>query len=159
MYKTRFVVQTEVRNAAHIVNHISRLMMAGLGAPDEFRSSSDADADDPAVDTDNEIMTCTITYKTTSVDQSNQLISAWHTERPFDARVQIERLHVLDNLAFQNAFLAGRNGRALRRDLAREVRLLSELGVGTKGILEYIEECQQVIEDAKSIVESMRAPV
>lgn len=147
MYKTRFIFQTALENAGHVAAYVTTVLKASGQTPSDVRVQADDDE---------ETLYCTVSYLTTTPTASNQIIQAW---RSIDERIQVERVHVLDGGKFEIALLAGRNGRALRRVLAREVAALAELGVGSTGILEYLEECEQVVAEAKSLVESMRAPV
>jgi len=147
VYKTRFVFQLPIADAGNVAAYVTSVLATSGQAPSEVRVQADDD---------NKHLFCAVAYLTHTTAESNQIMGDW---KNIDRRVQVERLHVLDAGKFEIAILAGRNGRALRRDLAREVHALSARGVGSTGILDYIAECESVIAEARAVVESVRAQV
>jgi len=147
VYKTRFVFQLPIVDAGNVASYVTSVLATSGHAPTDVRVQADDD---------NKHLFCTVAYHTHTADESNKLIGDW---KSIELRVQVERVHVLDPGKFEIAIVAGSNGRALRRDLAREVHALSARGVGSTGILDYLTECESVIAEARAIVESVRAQV
>jgi len=107
-------------------------------------------------DHDSSDATATIKYATHTAQESDRIIDAWRAQNP---TIQVERLHVLNPDHFESVAFAGENGRALRRVLARNVRELCARGVGSRGVLEYLEECRNIVTELEEFVQSTRAPV
>jgi hypothetical protein len=147
LYKTRFVFQLSLADAGKVASYVTSVLATSGHVPSDVRVQADDD---------NKTLFCTVSYLTHTSPESNAIIGDWKLLSP---RTQVERLHVMAPDKFETAISAGVNGRALRRDLAREVRNLCTLGVGSGGILDYIAECESVIAEARGIVESLRAQV
>ena len=147
MYHTRFVVKVSITDISQLASYVTRVIQECGEAP----SSVNVLVDEPET---HAIGTVTYTTRTTSV--SDSIISAW---RQIDSKIQVERTHKIDPEQFESVVLAGRNGRALRRVLVRNVRELCVRGVGSKGVLDYLDECESIVTELKEFVQSMREPI
>lgn len=147
MYETRFVVRLPLPEVEKIANYTTQVIHDCGEAPTNVSM---------AVDEEERTAIATVTYMTTSVPPSDCVIAAW---RGLDRNVQVERNHKLNPDQFDSLALAGANGRKLRFALARNVRELCVRGVGSKGILEYLIECEDIVRELREFVESQRAPV
>jgi len=136
-----------ITDVGHLATHVTRVIQACGSTPTNVNVIVVED-DSHAVGT--------VTYMTQTSQQSDQIISAW---REIDRDVQVERTHKLNPDQFETVALAGRNGRALRRALSRNVRELCVRGVGSKGVMDYLDECESIVVELKEFVQSMRAPV
>ena len=147
MYHTRFVVKVSITDIGHLASHVTRVIQSCGHAPASVNVIVD-ESDNHAIGT--------VGYHTQTTRESDEIIDAW---RQIDPTVQVERTHKLNSDQFDAVALSGRNGRALRRALAREVRELCVRGVGSRGILEYLEECKSVVNELEEFVQSTRAPI
>jgi len=147
MYHTRFVVKVSITDIGQLASHVTRVIQACGEAP----ATVNVIVDEP----DNHAIG-TVGYITQTTQQSDAIISAW---RDIDRDAQVERMHRINPDQFESVALAGMNGRALRRALSRNVRELCVRGVGSKGILDYLDECESIVMELKEFVQSMRAPV
>ena len=147
MYHTRFVVKVSITDIGHLASHVTRVIQSCGHAPASVNVIVD-ESDNHAIGT--------VGYHTQTTRESDEIIDAW---RQIDPTVQVERTHKLNSDQFDAVALSGRNGRALRRALAREVRELCVRGVGSKGVLDYLDECESVVIELKEFVQSQRAPV
>ena len=147
MYHTRFVVKVSITDIGQLASHVTRVIQACGEAP----TSVNVIVDEPASHA-----VGTVTYTTRTTNESDAVIGAW---REIDRNVQVERTHKLNPDQFESVALAGRNGRALRRALSRNVRELCVRGIGSKGVLDYLDECESIVVELKEFVQSMRAPV
>lgn len=143
MYQTRFVYQLPLERAGEVAAHVTNAMQETSMPPANVRVQ-------PADD----LVFATITYMTPTLTESDQLIQSW---KSIDVAVQVERTHRLDPDQFDAVLLAEKNGRALRLALSRAIRELCVRGVGSKGILEYLDECEEIVMEAQVFVESQRA--
>ena len=143
MYQTRFVYQLPIERAGEVAAHVTSAMQETAMPPANVRVQ-------PADD----LVFATITYMTPTLTESDQLIQSW---KSIDVAVQVERTHRLDPDQFDAVLLAEKNGRALRLALSRAIRELCVRGVGSKGILEYLHECKEIVSEACEFVESQRA--
>jgi hypothetical protein len=143
MYQTRFVYELPLDRAGEVAAHVTNAMQECGAAPTNVRVQPDHDR-----------VYATITYHTSTVAESDSLIRGWKT---INVPVQMERVHKICPDQFERVALAGRNGRALRAALSREVRDMCARGIGSKGILEYLDECQSIVEELQEFVESQRA--
>lgn len=147
MYHTRFVVKVSITDIGQLASHVTRVIQACGEAPNSVNVIVD-EPDNHAIGT--------VGYVTQTTHKSDEIIGAW---RQIDQTVQVERTHKINPDQFESVALSGRNGRALRRALARDVRELCVRGVGSKGILDYLDECESVVVELKEFVQSMRAPI
>lgn len=144
MYQTRFVYELPLDRAGEVAAHVTNAMQECGAAPTNVRVQPDSD---------NERVYATVTYLTSTLAESDKLIGGW---KMLNVPVQMERQHRICSAQFERVALAGANGRALRAALSREVRALCARGIGSKGVLEYLNECSDVIEELIEYVESQR---
>lgn len=143
MYQTRFVYQLPLEKAGEVAAHIESTVSATSVTPQNVRVLPDGD-----------MVSATITYYTETVTESESLIKEW---RQLDMKIQVERVHKLNYGQLETLICAGRNGRAFRGDLARNIIKLCQRGIGSKGVLEYIDECREILEETREFVENQRA--
>lgn len=143
MYHTRFVVKVSITDIGQLASHVTRVIQECSQVP----TNVNVIVDEPTH------AIGTVNYVTRTTQESDAVIGAW---RRIDPAVQVERTHKLNPEQFESVALAGRNGRALRRVLSRNVRELCVRGVGSKGVLDYLEECESVVAEMKDFVHSMR---
>lgn len=144
MYQTRFVYQLPLERAGDVAAHVASTVSTTSVTPSNVRVLPDGD-----------MVFATITYYTDTVTESENLIKQW---RQLDMQIQVERVHKLDYGQIETLIRAGRNGRAFRSDLARNVVQLCNRGIGSKGVIEYLEECREIIDETIEYVEEQRAP-
>lgn len=147
MYETRFVTQYPIADAGLVGGHIAHALQASGHAP-HTTSIEVQEEDSTAV--------VTIRYLTATSTESDTIIAAW---RGINNRIQVERNHKLDPVKFRKVAMAGRENRQLREHVTREVEGLCANGIGSKGILDYLQEAEAVIVELKELVQSFRAPV
>lgn len=147
MYKTRFVMRLPLSDAGKVGTHVDEVCIESGTMPVAVHIVTDDETQD---------VIATINYMTNGVPDSDRVIGAWRGLMP---KIQVERTHCLHPDQFESVALAGSNGRALRRALSRNVRELCVRGVGSKGVLEYLEECESIVSELKEFVQSTRAPV
>jgi hypothetical protein len=147
VYETRFVTQYPTPDVSLVGAHVAHALQASGHAP-STTSVQLQEEDNTAV--------VTICYLTDTSSESDSIIAAW---RGINRRIQVERNHKLDPTKFRKIALAGRENRQLREHLTREIERLCSIGIGSKGILDYLQESEAVIVELKEFVQSMRAPV
>ena len=98
----------------------------------------------------------TVCYDTTTPQESDRIINVW---RGIDSSIQVERSHKINAHQFRKVALLNKDCRKLRLHLTTEVEAMCYKGVGSKGILEYLEECEGVLAELKAFVQSTREPV
>ena len=147
LYQTRFIAKLKMEQVSHLATRVTHVIEETGIAPTNVNIT---------VDESDVTAAGTITYMTQTTSESDSVIGAW---RQIDPRIQVERTHKLNPDQFESVALAGRNGRALRRALSRNVRELCVRGVGSKGILDYLDECESIVLEMKDFVQSQRAPV
>jgi hypothetical protein len=145
VYETRFVYQLPIDEAANIASQVAKVLEATEVHPVSVSL---------AVDEDRAI--ATIIYLTTTPAESDDVIKQW---RRINKTIQVERNHKINPEKFRNIALLGLENGQLRNMLAHEVERLCRKGVGSKGILDYLTECEGIVAQLKSYVESTRAPV
>jgi hypothetical protein len=147
LYRTRFVLRLPLRDAGKVATHIDEVGCESGTMPNSVHISSDEETKD---------VVATVDYHTATSSDSDLIIGAWRNTVP---GIQVERQHRINPDHFETFALTGQNGRALRHALARDVRELCVRGVGSKGILEYLEECEAIVGEMREFVQSMRAPI
>jgi hypothetical protein len=147
LYQTRFIVKLQMEQVADLAGYVTTVIKETDIVPSSVNLGVD-ESDATAVGT--------VVYHTTTTSESDCVIGAWRAINP---RIQVERVHQINPDQFESIALAGRNGRALRRALSRNVRELCVRGVGSKGILDYLDECESIVLELKDFVQSQRAPV
>lgn len=143
MFKTRFVFQSPPSDIEKNTRFIGTVLRETDQAPESFTMSVHDD-----------IGVTTVIYLTPTTAESDLIIPPMKRIFP---NVQFERTHCLDVDLLASSALAGANGRALRRVLTREVRCLTERGIGSKGVLEYLQECEEIVAEIRLSVQSQRA--
>ena len=147
VYRTRFIYRMPLMDARKVGEYIDQVGCESGSMPTSVFIDVSNDTNDS---------TATIEYKNHTAADSDLIIGAW---RQISPHIQVERMHMISADQFDAVALSGRNGRALRRALAREVRELCVRGVGSKGVLDYLDECESVVIELKEFVQSQRAPV
>lgn len=147
MYETRFVAQYTTQTAGKIGNEVASVLEASGHAPANVSME---------IEEGDVVVIVTIRYNTNTSHESNLIIDAW---RKINRNVQVERNHKLRPGQFHAAAMCGREGRKLRSHIADEVSRMCERGVGSKGVLDYLQECEAVVTELKEFVQSLRAPV
>lgn len=147
MYQTRFITKVSIQDVGHLASQVTSVIQSCGAAPANVNV---------IVDEDDHNAVGTVAYMTKTAGESDRIIDAW---RQVDPLVQVERTHKINYAQFESIALAGRNGRALRRALARDVEELCSRGVGSKGVLEYLEECESIVSELREFVQSQRAHV
>ncbi len=145
MYETRFVYQLPLSSAGDVGNHVADVVQATGHGPTNVNF---------IVDEDNS--TVTVTYMTQTTRESDHIINNW---KRINSRVQVERNHKINPDQFRNLSMAGKENRKLRSHVSSEVERLCLKGVGSKGVLDYLQECESVIVELKELVQSKRASV
>ncbi len=145
MYETRFVYQLPLDRADEVATQVAKVLEATEVHPVSVNL---------AVDEDRAI--ATIIYLTGTPAESDTVIKQW---RRIDKGIQVERNHKINPDRFRRVALIGTENGQLRNMLAHEVECLCRKGVGSKGILDYLTECEGIVAQLKSYVESTRAPV
>ena len=145
MYETRFVYQLPLSSAGDVGNHVADVVQATGHGPTNVNF---------IVDEDNS--TVTVTYMTQTSRESDHIINNW---KRINGRVQVERNHKIDPDHFRNTAMAGKENRKLRSHVSSEVERLCLKGVGSKGVLDSLQECESVIVELKELVQSKRASV
>lgn len=147
MYETRFVTQYPLANSGLVGAHVAHALEASGHTPTTTHIE---------VQEEDEMAVVTIRYLTATSAESDAIIAAW---RSINRNVQVERNHKLDPTKFRKIALAGRENRQLREHITQEVERLCVMGVGSKGILDYLQEAEAVVVELKELVQSIRAPV
>ena len=143
MFKTRFVFQSPPGDIEKNTKFIGIVLRETDQAPESFTMSVHEDKG-----------VTTVIYLTPTTAESDLIIPPMKRIFP---NVQFERTHCLNVDLLASSALAGANGRALRRVLTREVRCLTERGIGSKGVLEYLQECEEIVAEIRLSVQSQRA--
>jgi hypothetical protein len=147
LYETRFVAQYTTQTAGKIGTQVASVLEASGHAPANVSME---------IEEGDVVVIATIRYHTPTSHESNLIIDAW---RKVNGKVQVERNHKLRPEQFRSSAMAGREGRKIRAHIADEVERMCELGVGSRGILDYLQECEAVATELKEFVQSLRAPV
>jgi hypothetical protein len=145
MYETRFVYQLPLSSAGDVGNHVADVVQATGHGPTNVNFIVDESES-----------TVTVTYMTQTTRESDHIINNW---KRINGRVQVERTHKINPDHFRNLALAGEENRKLRSHIALEVERMCLKGVGSKGVLDYLLECESVIVELKELVQSKRASV
>lgn len=137
--------QLPLHRAGDVASYVAKVLKASGIEP----SSVSINADETTA-------TVTVCYSTNTVLESDRCIDAW---RQIDQRIQVERNHRINPDKFRSVALMNNDNGQLRNYLAHEVERLCRKGVGSKGVLDYLTECEGVVAELRAYVESMRAPV
>jgi hypothetical protein len=147
MYQTRCVLALPLHRAGDIAGFVAQVVQQSGEAPSSVRVQADEE-DHTAV--------ATVCYDTTTPQESDRIINVW---RGIDSSIQVERSHKINAHQFRKVALLNKDCRKLRLHLTTEVEAMCYKGVGSKGILEYLEECEGVLAELKAFVQSTREPV
>jgi len=144
MYETRFVYQLPLASAGEVGSHVADVVQATGHGPSNVNITADET-----------LAVITVTYSTAGIAESNKLIDCW---RKSNNQVQVERNHKINPAKFRNIALSGTDNGQLRNLLANEVERMCRKGVSSKGVLDYLQECEGILAEVRSYVESVRAP-
>jgi hypothetical protein len=148
MYHTRFVFPISLNRAHEIAGYVAKVIAACGTPPINVQVSAPDNIEQDA--------SVTVTYATSTPTESDLVISIWREVQP---NIQVERMHKLDPNQFQAVAMSEAKGGSLKHHVATEVRRMCNRGVGSAGILNYLEECESVIAELREFVESQRATV
>lgn len=145
MYQTRCVFQLPLHRAGDVASYVAKVLQASGIEPTSV-----------SINADETTATATVCYTTNTTTESDRCIGAW---RQIDQRIQVERNHRINPDKFRNIAMMGTDNRQLRNLLANEVERLCRKGVGSKGVLDYLTECEGIVAELRAYVESVRAQV
>lgn len=148
MYQTRFVFPIPLLRAHEIAGFVSKVIKACGTAPVNVQVAAPDNVEQDA--------SVTVTYSTSTPTESDAVIQVWRTVQP---NIQVERMHKLNPERFEAVAFADTRGRNLKQHICAEVRRMCTRGVGSAGVLNYLEECESILADLREFVESQRANV
>jgi hypothetical protein len=148
MYHTRFVFPIPLKRAHEIAGYVAKVIEACGTPPINVQVSAPDNIEQDA--------SVTVTYSTNTATESDTVIKIWRQMQP---NIQVERMHKLDPHQFEAVAMSDARGGSLKRHIATEVRRMCNRGVGSAGILNYLEECECVVAELREFVESQRASV
>ena len=148
MYQTRFVFPIPLLRAHEIAGYVAKVIEACGTAPINVQVAAPDNVEQDA--------SVTVTYSTITTADSDAVIAVWRGMQP---NIQVERMHKLNPDRFEAMTMVDGRGGNLKQHINTEVRRMCARGVGSAGVLNYLEECESIISDLREFVQSQRAPV
>lgn len=148
MYHTRLVYPIPLDRAGDVAAHVATVVQQCGDPPSNVSLNVPETGESDAI--------VTITYVTTTPAESDRIISVWRNMNP---TIQVERTHRLNPDQLEAVAMANPHARRLKHHLIHQIRAMCARGVGSAGVLNYLDECKSAVEDMQEFVQSMRAPL